>query len=345
MGIRTAGEFLIERFVPDGGIRLHRRVPGFGLHEVAQQDPDAVAHRVVRVKPDELLIVIDGIFRQHVFIGLARGARRKIVRRVSHFHLRRGSGGRDRGVAEEIEIAGQRRAFPGGLLPVGRTADVETDALEQLLDREIFLVRQPQERRGKRTMGAGAIQCFGARCGRIGDDRALRRVDDGEAASRVVERGERIVSTGIEDDDAHPARNRLQRRHHVDQPERAVDQVRLGRNLGVDRHQIIFARQLHAVAGIIHHRHRIRAAAGDLAGKLLHRLDHLIVAEVRCGNHLEAGGIEQLRDRLGIVAGIGELDGVLIFRIADHQRDALFRTGQREGGACRALGMCGSGHQ
>jgi hypothetical protein len=50
-----------------------------------------------------------------------------------------------RGIAEEIEVAGQRRAFRGRLLAVGFIVYLQPDALEQLLDRQVLLMRQPQE--------------------------------------------------------------------------------------------------------------------------------------------------------------------------------------------------------
>ena len=94
-------------------------MPCVGLQQAAEQNADAVAQRILRVKPDEFLIVVNGIFRQHVVIGLAYGTRRKIVDGIGGLHLGRRSGCRNGGIAEEIEIAGQRRAFPGGLPSVG----------------------------------------------------------------------------------------------------------------------------------------------------------------------------------------------------------------------------------
>ena len=85
--IGAVREFFIERFVGDGRIREHGIVPCFRLHEACQQRADAVAERVARIEPDVFLIVLDGIFSQYVVIGLARGPRRKIGRRVDGFRL------------------------------------------------------------------------------------------------------------------------------------------------------------------------------------------------------------------------------------------------------------------
>src|SRR5450631_252688 len=279
--IGTACELVVKRLVRDGRIREHRIVPCLRLHEAVQQRADAVAERVVRVKLDVFLIVLDGILSQYVVIGRARGTRRKIVRRVDGFLLCRRLGCCKRGIAKEIEIARERRAFPGGLMPAGLIVHVETNALEQLLDRQVFLMRQPQERRGVRTVVADAVERFATRCSRIGHDRAVRRIDDRQSASGLVERGKRIVAAGIEDSDPQAARNRVQRRHHVDQPDRTTDQIGFGRNSCVDGNEIILARELHAVAGIINHGHRVRSAIRNLAGEILHDLNHLVVTGIR----------------------------------------------------------------
>src|SRR6267154_3311660 len=117
--IGTARELVVKRFVRDGRICEHRVMPCLCLHQAVQQRADAVAERVVRIKLDEFLIVLDGIFSQYVVIGRARGTRGEIIRRVDGFLLCRRSRCCQRGIAKEIEIAGQRRALPGGLLPAG----------------------------------------------------------------------------------------------------------------------------------------------------------------------------------------------------------------------------------
>src|ERR1700676_22678 len=98
-------------------------------------------------------------------------------------------------------------------------------------------MRLAQECGGVRTMVAGAVERFGARCSRITYDRAVRRIDDRKSASRIVERGEWIISAGIEDNDPHPARDRFQRRHHIDEPDRTMNQIRLRKNPWPNRTQ------------------------------------------------------------------------------------------------------------
>ena len=77
-------------------------------------------------------------------------------------HATRGRHGR---IAEEKEIGGQRRAFPRRLTAPGRVVHFEPDALEQLLDRQVRLARDVEERGRIRAVVAVAIRRFHARCG------------------------------------------------------------------------------------------------------------------------------------------------------------------------------------
>ena len=136
---------------------------------------------------------------------------------------------------------------------------------------------------------------------------------------------ERIVAAGVEHDDAHPACNGVQRAHQVDQSQRIAVEIVRRRDLGIDRKQIVLALDLHAVTGIVDHGDGAGAALGDLGGKVLHDPDHVFACQVGRWRHLEAGRVQELRHRLRVVAGIGELRRGLVVRIADHQRDALVR--------------------
>ena len=89
--------------------------------------------------------------------------------------------------------------------------------------------------------------------------------------------------------------------------------VELGRrgDVGVDRDQIVLAGELHAVTGVIDHRDRVGAAGGDLVGEVLHDPDHVVLRQVGRRDHLEAGRVQELRHRLRVIVGIGELAAFL----------------------------------
>jgi len=85
---------------------------------------------------------------------------------------------------------------------------------------------------------------------------------------------ERVVAAGIEDHQVDPAlghRHLVDHRVDVDPPSRRT--VCSGRDLGVDRHQIIVPAHLQAVAGVVEQADRILAElVGELADGALHRL-------------------------------------------------------------------------
>ena len=132
---------------------------------------------------------------------------------------------------------------------------------------------------------------------------------------------ERIVAAGVEEDDVglgaalellHDARQRDQR--NVD--------LGLVFDLRVDRHEIVLAIHLQAVAGIEEQRD-----VGLLGGpaELDQRLDQRAAVEVGAADHLEAERLEALRHVVGVVARIGELRREFIGRVADDQRNARSR--------------------
>ncbi len=69
--------------------------------------------------------------------------------------------------------------------------------------------------------------------------------------------------------------------------------------------------------------------SATLAVEVLHDPDHVFARQVGRLGDLEAGRVQELRHRLRVVAGIGELRRGLVVRIADHQRDALVRRRRR----------------
>ena len=110
----------------------------------------------------------------------------------------------------------------------------------------------------------------------------------------------------------------------VERQRLVLDVVGVG-ELGVDRDQIVDARGLDAVAGIIDHRDvGVARQGGEIAHGALHLHDAEIVALV---DHVEFRALQQRRDRVGVVERVGEQAGVLVFGVADDQRDAARREG------------------
>ena len=134
--------------------------------------------------------------------------------------------------------------------------------------------------------------------------------------------GEGIVATGIENDEAQLL-GRLDRLQNPVQRDRFVISVGVALKHGIHGDQIVGSVDLDAVAGIIDHRD-IRIAR--LLGEVAQRPPHLGIFQIAPGFHDVEGSLpEHLGDGRRIVGRIGERHDVLIARIADDERHALFR--------------------
>ena len=214
--------------------------------------------------------------------------------------------------------------------------DVKTNAFEQLFDRQVRFARELQESRRIGAVASGSVERLRSRRRRVTDDRAVRRIDDRKSAPGIVDGWEWIVPAGVEHDNAHPARDRFQRRHHVDQADRVGGKIGRRGNLRVDRDKVVLSCKLHAVSGIIDHGDRVGSACGNPGREVLHDLDHVAVRQIGRFNHLEARRVQELRHRLRVVIGIEKRRRALVFRIADHQRNPLL-------GTLNSVGDCGVG--
>ena len=110
---------------------------------------------------------------------------------------------------------------------------------------------------------------------------------------------------------------------------RHAAKVGLISKLGVDRHQIVDASELHGVAAVIEQRHvGLARGASEFDGGVL----HLGLVEIDADDGLEADAFQRSYHVLGIVARIGKLGGIGIGAIANDQRNALL--GERRRGPC-----------
>ena len=96
--------------------------------------------------------------------------------------------------------------------------------------------------------------------------------------------------------------------------------VMVGREPGVDRHQIVDPADFEAMAGVIHHR---PIGLFRLARERMQRVEELVAGEIVGQRHgLEADVAQGLGDQLGVARRIVELLHVLVGAVADDQRDA-----------------------
>ena len=133
--------------------------------------------------------------------------------------------------------------------------------------------------------------------------------------------GERIVAAGIEHDESQPF-GRLDRAQDAIERDRLVLDVEVACKPRVDRDQIVGPVDLDAVARIEQQRHiGVARGLGEIAERLAHRRNAEIAAHIHAG---KTGHLEQERNRGRVIGRITEHACVLVIRIADDKRDALF---------------------
>jgi len=218
------------------------------------------------------------------------------------------------------------RGVPGHLGAFGDVVDAQPHALEYLRQRQAAF---PHHLGQRLRVGSVRTLTFG-RDGpgrRVeGDQHAGIRLDQRQTAGeRRARLRERIGARRIDD---HDARFELQRRQWsrvVGNAHRFHGDIRVARDLGVDGNEVILAFELQAVAGDIHHRHGIGSCAARLVEEIAQGAAQRILIEITRAHHVEARGLEGLRDQARVVGRRVERAG-LVSGIADHERDALFRA-------------------
>ena len=155
----------------------------------------------------------------------------------------------------------------------------------------------------------------------VGSDRARRRIEsDRHVAGRIDQREaarqrlpaarERILPRRIENDDLHAARKRRERLGEIGDPDRLQRHVDVALDVGVDRDEIILALELHAIAGEIDQRDRVRSRGGNLAEKFAKGFPQRGLIEVARAGDRESGGLQRVGDESGIVGGCCKLAGL-----------------------------------
>ena len=142
---------------------------------------------------------------------------------------------------------------------------------------------------------------------------------DGDRARQPID--ERIVAAGVEQDDAKLPRLRDLAEEQIER-QRLVDQVALALELRIGRQQVVLASHLHAVAGVVDHRH---IGPLRLDAELPQRTAQLAEIGVVDLVDLEVQPTKRLTDRPRVVDRIGQFGRMLIRADADHERHAPLR--------------------
>ncbi len=275
--------------------------------------------------------------RQRIAVGVHRLADPDRGRPGVVEHLQRGQPRQLRRLVrlgrKEVERLGAERVVGAWLLPVGGVLEHRiADLAEQEVELEAGLLDVLEQGGGIGAVRPVAVDRDIARTGREGDHRVARQVvharhavadqagpDRAQHPAQLL--GERVVAAGVEDHQAELLRLGDLAHHQVER-QGLVEQVALALEGGIDRQQVVLAGDLDAVAGIVDHRH---VGLFRLEAEVAQGMLHAELIEIDPEVDVEVGLTQGLGDRFRVVARIGQLLGVLIGRVTDHQRHPLFR--------------------
>ena len=169
---------------------------------------------------------------------------------------------------------------------------------------------------------------------RVGDSRA----DPGEAHrdapghARIVRRGmKRILPACIQNDQAQLF-DMARRDENPVQRHRLVVHVEHARQFGVDGNEVVYAPDFQPMSGIVDDRDvGVGRPIDEFPNRPLELDDAQIAAAI---DGVEPGFGQEVGDRVGVVGRIGKDAGILVFAVADDQRDPPFS----ERGALRRQG-------
>jgi putative ABC transport system substrate-binding protein len=218
--------------------------------------------------------------------------------------------------------------------------------VESLKDIEVGSAHRERERSGVGAVAVGAVLRNAARLGGKGDQRTLRGLHLRQPASSVAQPNvlgvlgstdrqappaERVVATGIQDDDVEPRAGSFHLAQHQIGVEHLEVDVRLFGWVGINRNEVVFAADLHAMARIVEQPH---VGSRQLRPEGLHRSvkGRLVEIELRSSAHeRETESTQGIGQELGIVGWIIQYCHIAVGRIADHKCDAFFRKrGRRQ---------------
>jgi len=188
-----------------------------------------------------------------------------------------------------------------------------------------------------RRLGVGAVRALAlwrhrAGSGVEGDQHVRVGIDQRQATGeRLVRLHEGIRPRCVEDDDVDLDRQGRKRLGEIGHPHRRDRHVGGIVYLGIDRHEVILAFELHAVAREIDEDDRIRPGRGDLGQEITIRAAQRFLVDVARADHIEAGRLQCLGDKAGIIGRRGKR-ARRIGGIADDEGKAFFALCHCPGG-------------
>ena len=214
--------------------------------------------------------------------------------------------------------------IPRQLGALGHVADAQTDAIEHFRQRQAAGADHFRKRLRISAVRRRPFRRDGARRRVEGDQHPCVRLDQRQAAGeRLAFLGKRIGARGVEHDHVGLELKRRQLAHVIRQPDAFDRNVGVADDPGVHRNEIVLAGQLHAIARKINEGHGVRSGFLHLLDKIAERPSQRFAVEIARADHVEARGLQGLRDQPGIVGGGLQRAG-LVAVVADDECQPLF---------------------
>ncbi len=236
-----------------------RAKPGNRFAPRGDNCPHPFGKRIVGIGTQEIFIPLHGVAFERCGIGILHTdiAHRPVANRGGLI-LRR-LRGRIRCTIEKHELGVDLLCVPGHLRALARFIDAEPHAAENLRQRQPAGADHLCERLRVSAIWPLLIGSDRARRGVERDQHVPIRLNQREATrKRLAALDERLLPGRVQHDDAGLQRKRCKLADVITDPHSFSWNVGVATDRRIDGYEIVLTRQLHSIAGEIHHRDRVR---------------------------------------------------------------------------------------
>jgi len=300
--------------------------PGNRLAASRHNGPHPRRHRIARIDGEKIQIALQRISLQRRDISIL------IAEIPDGLRADRGNlivcecgGRRVRRAIEEYKRRVDLGGMPRHLAAFGHVVDAQTNLIEHPTERQ-----PPGPDHLGKGLGIGAIRprflrSHRARGGIESDHYALVRLHERQAAGKgLAGFREGVRARRVENDDVDLQFERFEGPDVIGHAHRLDRDVAIACDPCIDRHKVVFAFELNAVAAEIDKCDGVGTGRRRFVQEIVQRAAQGILIQIAGADDIKARGLKRLRDQTRIVRR-GRQRRRLISAVADHKRDPLFR--------------------
>lgn len=203
---------------------------------------------------------------------------------------------------EKYEWRVDLRGIPRHLAAFCHFVDAKTNLIKHCIERQ----SAGTDHLGK-GLSVGAVRSLFLRCNGAGggvecDQHALVRLHQRQAAcKRLAGFCEGMRARRIENDNVGPQFERRKRPDVIGHAHRLDRDIGVARDLCIDRHKVVFAFELNAVAAQVNKRHGIGARSRRLVQEVVQRAAQCFLIEIAGAYDIKARSLKSLRDQARVI--------------------------------------------